>query len=81
MDNMETDERGSCPSGGGVRPFVQSVKQSGPHRYTPARAAAFQLLWTYIVGVVGLSLIHISPVLAEAVARIYSDKPVSTLFV
>ena len=53
MDNMETDERGPCPSGGGVRPFVQSVKQSGPHRYTPARAAAFQLLWTYIVGVVG----------------------------
>ena len=53
QDNMETDERGPCPSGGGVRPFVQSVKQSGPHRYTPARAAAFQLLWTYIVGVVG----------------------------
>ena len=49
MDNMETDERGPCPSGGGVRPFVQSVKQSGPHRYTPARAAAFQLLWTDIV--------------------------------
>ena len=53
MDNMETDERGPCPSGGGVRPFVQSVKQSGPPRDTPARAAAFQLLWTYIVGVVG----------------------------